>query len=32
MAEARPDGFLLAGRYTLLDQERAPHPLTVTQS
>ena len=23
MAEARPDGFLLAGRYTLLDHERA---------
>src|SRR5215471_19585364 len=23
MAEARPDGFLVAGRYTLLDHERA---------
>ena len=23
MTEARPDGFLLAGRYTLLDHERA---------
>src|SRR5262249_21765258 len=23
MAQARPDGFLLAGRYTLLDHERA---------
>ena len=32
MAEARPDGFLLAGRYTLLDHERARQRLTVTQS
>jgi D-threo-aldose 1-dehydrogenase len=32
MAEARPDGFLLAGRYTLVDHERALQRLTVTQS
>jgi D-threo-aldose 1-dehydrogenase len=32
MAEARPDGFLLAGRYTLLDHERALQRMTVTQS
>jgi D-threo-aldose 1-dehydrogenase len=32
MAEARPDGFLLAGRYTLLDHERALQRLTVTQN
>jgi D-threo-aldose 1-dehydrogenase len=31
-AEARPDGFLLAGRYTLLDHERALRRLTATQS
>ena len=32
MAEARPDGFLLAGRYRLFDHERALQRLTVTQS
>jgi D-threo-aldose 1-dehydrogenase len=32
MAEARPNGFLLAGRYALLDHERALQRLTVTQS
>jgi D-threo-aldose 1-dehydrogenase len=32
IAEARPAGFLLAGRYTLLGHERAPQRLTVTQS
>jgi D-threo-aldose 1-dehydrogenase len=32
MAEARPDEFLLAGRYTLLDHGRALQRLTVTQS
>jgi D-threo-aldose 1-dehydrogenase len=32
MVEARPDGFLLANRYTLLDHERALQRLTVAQS
>jgi hypothetical protein len=32
MAEARPGGFLLGGRYTLLDHERALQRLTVNQS
>jgi D-threo-aldose 1-dehydrogenase len=32
MAEARPAKFLLAGRYTPLDHERALQRLTVTRS
>jgi D-threo-aldose 1-dehydrogenase len=32
MAESQPDGFLLAGRYTLIDHERALQRLTGTQS